>query len=93
VRSALVGSVRAPVDEKVLVAVPPKYAVPVLEKRVEEALRNDCRAVHALAFAMLSESEELVPPIWLPRVPEEVMEEPTASEEVATDESAAVPLP
>src|SRR3989344_5466074 len=37
VRRAVDGRVREPVEEKVDVAVPPKYAVPVLEKRVEDA--------------------------------------------------------
>ena len=41
VRRATVGRVREPLDVNVLVAVPPKYAVPVFEKRVEEALAND----------------------------------------------------
>lgn len=56
-------SVRAPALEKLDVAVPPKYAVPVFEKRVEEALRNDCSAVQLLALAMLRESDDAVPPI------------------------------
>jgi len=48
-------------------------------------LRNDWRAVQLLAFPMLRESEEAVPPICEPRVPDEVIEEPTASEEVAVE--------
>ena len=44
--------------------------------------------------AMLArEMVELVPPIWYPRVPLEERPVPTASEEVATEESALVPLP
>ena len=78
-------SVRAPAESKVLVAVPPKYAVPVLEKRVEEALRNDWRAVQLLALPMLRESEEAVPPICEPSVPELERDAPMASEEVAVE--------
>jgi len=46
VRRAVDGRVREPVEENVEVAVPPKYAVPVLEKRVEEALANVERPVN-----------------------------------------------
>src|SRR3989344_7420282 len=62
-------SVRAPAESNVEVAVAPKYAVPVLEKRVEEALRNDWRAVQLLAFAMFRERELAVPPTCAPRAP------------------------
>ena len=58
-----------------------------------EALPKVCIAVQLFAFAMLSEREDAVPPTCAPRVPEDVIDAPTASEEVATDESALVPLP
>ena len=85
VRRATVGRVREPLVEKVEVAVAPKYAVPVLEKRVEDALRNDWRAVQTLALAILSESEEAVPPICEPSVPELERDAPMAREEVAVE--------
>ena len=45
---------RFPAESIVVVALPPKYAVPVLEKRVEDAFENLWRAVQMLAFPMLS---------------------------------------
>jgi hypothetical protein len=58
----------------------------VKEPRDVDELVNDCNAVHELAFAMFSESEVAVPPICEPSVPEEVIDEPTARDEVATVE-------
>lgn len=46
-------SVNAPALENDEVAVPPKYAVPVLEKRVDEAFAKDCKAVQMLALPRL----------------------------------------
>ncbi len=83
--ASAVPRVRTPVDEKLEVALPPKYAVPTFEKRVEEALAKDWRAVQELALAMLSESEDAVPPIWLPSVPELERDAPMAREEVAVE--------
>jgi hypothetical protein len=50
-----------PVESIVVVPVPPKYAV-YAESRVDDELRNVCRAVQLLAFAVLSEIVELLPP-------------------------------
>ena len=49
VTASAVPRVRTPVEEKLDVALPPKYAVPVLEKSVEDALAKDWRAVQMLA--------------------------------------------
>jgi hypothetical protein len=53
-RSELVrlARVRAPAEEKDEVAEPPKYAVPVLEKSVEEALAKDWRPLQTLAVVV-----------------------------------------
>ena len=45
---------------------------------------KDCNAVHELAFAMLSDNVLFVPPICEPRVPDDVIEPRTASDEVET---------
>jgi hypothetical protein len=81
---SVVGVVMAPAEEIVVVAVPPKYAVPVLENSVDEALVNDWRPVHAFALVRLSDSVVAEPPMRAPSVPDEVMEPFTASEVVAT---------
>ena len=52
--------VRTPAFEKDDVAVPPKYAVPVLEKREDEAFAKDCRAVQLFALPRLREMVPLV---------------------------------
>ena len=44
---------RFPEESIVVVALPPKYAVPKFEKRVEEAFANLWRAVQMLAFPIL----------------------------------------
>ena len=51
--SADAASVRAPALENDDVALPPKYAVPKLENKDEEAFANLWRAVQMLAFPML----------------------------------------
>ncbi len=56
-------SVRTPALENEEVAVPPKYAVPVLEKSVDDAFANCCNAVHAFAFARFSPMVRAVPPL------------------------------
>ena len=38
---------------------------------------------------MFKERDEAVPPIWLPSVPDDEMDAPTAREEVATESSLA----
>ena len=50
---ALPATARFPAESIVVVALPPKYAVPKLEKRVEEAFANLWRAVQMLALLML----------------------------------------
>ena len=64
-----------------------------MEKRVEDALRNDCSAVQAFAFARFKERVVAEPPTWAPKVPEEEREPPTAREVVAIEDRAFVPLP
>ena len=62
--------VSTPAEEKLEVAVPPKYAVPVLEKSEVEALAKDCRAVHELALPRLRDRVPAAPPTSAPKVPE-----------------------
>ena len=63
------------------------------DARVEDELENCWSAVQEFGFARLSESDVAEPPICELRVPDERSDAPTASDEVATLESAAVPLP
>ncbi len=90
-KAAPVGMLTA-VPEIVVVAVPPKYAVPKFEKTDEEAFANDWRPVQLLALARFKLMVALVPPICEPRVPETERVEPTASEVVATPDTPAAPL-
>ena len=86
-------SVSTPVESKVDVAVPPKYAVPKLENKVEEAFENDCRAVHEFAFAVLRESVPATPPTSAPIVPLYESDPPIVADVVATFCTPLVPLP
>ena len=52
---------RSPAELNVEVAVPPKYAVPKLEKRVVEAFKNCWSAVHMFPCARLSVAVRVPP--------------------------------
>jgi hypothetical protein len=51
---------------KVDVAVPPKYAVPVFERRVEEALVKRWRPVQTFAFVRFKPMVRAVEPLYVP---------------------------
>lgn len=76
------GVVMAPVEVMVVVAVPPKYAVPTFERSVEDALANDWSAVHEFAFPVLRETVRAVEPLYEPE---------NVSEEFPAVRSARVP--
>jgi hypothetical protein len=57
---------------KVDVAVPPKYAVPVFEKSVDDAFENVCSAVHVLALLRLRETVRAAEPSYEPENVSEV---------------------
>lgn len=54
---------RFPAESNVEVAVPPKYAVPTLERMVVEALENFWRAVHVLGLARLRVAVRMPPSV------------------------------
>jgi hypothetical protein len=59
----------------------------VNDPRVVDEFVNDCSAVHELAFAMFSDRVVFDPPICEPSVPDDVIEPPTASDDVAAVET------
>jgi len=71
---------RLPAESIVVVALPLKYAIPTLEKMVDDAFANDCSAVQTFALPRLSVREvepprEMVPPPERPVPAETVSEE------------------
>jgi len=60
------GRVRNPVESKVLVAVPPKYALVNTDNKLVDALANCCNPVQLFALARLMPTVRAVEPLYEP---------------------------